>query len=253
MAKPVFVLLSFAAASLSAAAVVGKGRAFLGNGMQPAVVARTLSTVEDEWKAQAAVFAECNSTSGLPGSALVNCADAPSSFGKSCGTVVRAIVQGSGGDRAVAKEYMTDVCSQGIIKGWHQQQCHNLATAVQGSMSADKYSNRANFNTGKLCTSFWSRFLGEEQQRLAQEKAEREAAEKKAAEEEKAEREAAEKKAAEEAERKKQEEALREKQEAEAKAAEAKAKAAEAAARVAQKKAEAEAVAQAAKKKMEEA
>jgi len=250
------VVIALVGATSSSAAVLGNGKAFLGNGMQPEVVARTLSSVEDEWKAQAAVFAECDSTSG-GGSSIVNCADAPSSFGKSCATVVGAIIQGSGGDKDVAKEYMVDVCSQKAISGWHQAQCHALSLSVQGSMSADKYENRQHFNTGKLCTGFWSRFLSEEQKRMAQEKAEHEVAEKKEAEEQAA----AEKKAAEEAkieaERKKTEDAARAKKDAETKAAEeaaqSKAKVAEAAARSAQKKLEAEESAQAAKLKMEEA
>merc|ERR1719473_271866 len=117
MAGRLSLVLALAAA-LPASSVLtfgGHARSFLGNGMQPEVVARTLSHVEEEWKAQAAVFAECNSTSGLEGATIVNCNDAPASFGKSCGTVVSAIVQGSGGDRDVAKEYMVDVCSQRII------------------------------------------------------------------------------------------------------------------------------------------
>jgi len=250
------LVLALVGTQSSSAAVLG-GKAFLGNGMQPEVVARTLSNVEDEWKAQAAVFAECNSTSALPGSSIVNCADAPSSFGKSCSTVVGAIIQGSGGDRDVAKEYMADVCSQRSISGWHQQQCNALAVAVRGSMSADKYENRENFNSVKLCTGFWSHFLGDEQTRLAKEKVDHDAAEKLAAEEtEAAEKAAAEqrkKQAAEEAERKKTEEATRKKQEAEAQAAEAKEKAAEAAAKAAQKKLEAEESAKAAKLKKAEA
>jgi len=244
--------LALATSSPSAAAILGK-KAFLGNGMQPEVVARTLSNVEDEWKAQAAVFAECNLTSGLEGATIVNCADAPTSFGKSCGTVVNAIVQGSGGDKDVTKEYMADVCSQPAISGWHQQQCHALALAVRGAMSADTYQNRMNFNSGKLCTSFWSHFLSEEQAKMAKEKADREAAEKQAAEEAAEAAKKQEEELKKEAERKKEEEAARLKEEAEAKAAEAKAKAAEAAARAAQKKVEAEAVAKAAQEKQAEA
>jgi colicin import membrane protein len=221
--------------------------------MQPEVVARTLSNVEDEWKAQAAVFAECNGTSGLEGATIVNCADAPNSFDKSCGTVVSAIVSGAGGDRDVAKEYMADVCSQKIISGWHMQQCHALAVAVQGGMTADKYENRMSFNSAKLCSAFWSHFLADEQARMAKEQAEHEAAEKKAAEEADEKDRLYQEELKKEAERKKAEEAARQKQEAEAKAAEAKAKAAEAAARAAQKKVEAEEVAQVAKVKLAEA
>lgn len=252
MATRIFLALTLITCG-SAAAVFGQGKSFLGTSMQPEVVARTLSRVEDEWKAQAAVFAECSTTAGLPGASIVNCADAPSTFEKSCNTVVSAIIQGSGGDKDVTKEYMEDVCGQRSISGWHQQQCHTLAIAVRGAMSADKYQNRVSFNTGKLCNGFWTNFLKEEQDRAAQEKAEREAAEKKEAEEAAEKEKLHQEELKKQAERKKEEQAAREKQEAAAKEAEAKAKAAEAAARVAEKKAEAEATAQAAKQKKEEA
>lgn len=255
------VLLALLAVAPAAAVTRGglRGGSILGESMQPEVVARTLKGVEEEWKAQAALFAQCNSTS--EGGAIVDCQDAPKSFGKSCGIVVGAVVQGSNGDKKVAAEYMTNVCGQSAIQGWHQQQCKALALAINGAMTADTYQNRYNLNSMKLCSSFWSRFLKAEEARLAEEAAAREAAEKKAAEEEEAARKEAEKKAAEEAERKAKEEAARVKAEAERKQieeaarakAEAEAKAKEAAERLAQKKAEAAAVAEAAQKKLAEA
>jgi len=255
------VALTCSLVSVGSAAVIVKSQNFLGNGMQPEVVARTLSSVEEEWKAQASVFARCNGTSTEASSTLVNCEDAPNSFDKSCGTVVAAIIQGSGGDRDVAKEYMNDVCTQKSISGWHQQQCQALATAVQSFMTADRYENREHFNTAKLCKSFWVKFSEEEQERIKKEVAEREAAEKQAEEtasqEEKVHKEeekkeldaeqAAAKAAAEQEAERKQEEA---KKHAEL---EAKLKAAESEAKLAQKKAEAEAIAAAAETKKKEA
>jgi len=238
------------AAVLPSASVVTlggmRGRSFLGNGMQPEVVARTLSNVEEEWKAQAAVFAECNETGGADSSSLVNCQDAPASFGKSCSTVVTAIVQGSGGDRETAQEYMADVCSQPAISGWHQEECQALSLLVKGFMTADKYENRMNFKTQKVCEGFWSRVLDQEKARAAQEKAEREARLKKEAEEAAEQEKLRLEEAKKEEEKRRVEEAERQKEEARKQAEEA----AEAAA---QKKAEAEAVAEAAQQKMEEA
>jgi len=144
----------FALAAPVSAAILGQ-KAFLGNGMQPEVVARTLSNVEDEWKAQAAVFAECNSTSGLEGTTIVDCADAPTSFGKSCGTVVSAIIQGSGGDRDVAKEYMADVCAE--AKGAaEKEQCTEFSAGVEGFMTDDVEINRDELKFEKFCQTFWN-------------------------------------------------------------------------------------------------
>jgi len=237
------VCVALASTIVANAHVSMRSKVFLASDMQPEVVARTLAEVEDQWKAQAASFAECNATST---DASTECGSEPSSFQKSCATVVSAVVKSSSGERSVVKEYMGDVCGQNSLTGWHQERCNELATAVTDGMSDDNYENRENFNSASLCTSFWTRFAVEEKARVDQERAEREAAEKKAEEE----RLAAEKKAAEEAA---EEQKRREKEEAERKAAEAKAAAEEAAEELAAKKAEAEKQAEEAKHKMEEA
>lgn len=222
-----------------------RSQAFLATDMQPQIVAHTLLRVEDEWRSQAAAFAECNATL-TDSSDATDCNGAPSSFQKSCSTVVSAVVQASSGDRQVVSEYMSDICGEAELSGWHQERCGELASAVHESMLDDNYENRENFNAGSLCAKFWSRFAAEEKTRVDQERAERAAEEKKAEDE----RVAAEKKAAEEAA---EEEKKREKDEAEAKAAEAKRQAEEAAAALKAKKEEAEKQAEEAKKKMEEA
>jgi len=169
------------AASVSTAAALGAFRNgnFLSASMQPEVVARTLAHVEDEWKAQAAIFAECTSTED----SIVDCAETPESFGKSCATVVHAIVQGSGGDPDVTKEYMNDVCAQKIITDWHRTSCVALSSAVTAKMSASSYENRANYQASKVCEGFWSRFVGEQREAAARKKEEEKKAAETAAEE----------------------------------------------------------------------
>jgi len=260
MAHSFALVVVMALVAPASAAVVGHSlrsqRAFLSAGMQPEVVARTLTNVEQEWKAQAAVFVEC-SGAGEGGDGVVDCEDAPKSFARSCTTIVAAVVRGSGGDKDVVKEYMDDVCGQSSLSGWTKNGCVDLAAATEKTMTADVYENLHDFDSSQPCFALWSRFLETEKARAAKEKTEREEAEKKAAAE--AEKQAAEaaKKAKEEAEqaakaeaeRKKAEEAERKKKEAE----EAASRVAEAAKRLAEKKAEAEAVAKAAQEKMEEA
>jgi hypothetical protein len=229
------------------AAVVAKLRSqsFLGTDMQPEAVAHTLVQVEDEWRAQAASFAECNATLA-EGSDISECNSAPEAFQKSCATVVSAVVKASSGNRGNVKEYMGIVCGESELSGWHQERCGELAASVFDSMSDDNYENRENFNAASLCSGYWSKFAAEEKVRVDQERAEREAAEKKAEEE----RIEAEKKAAVEAA---EMEKRRAKEEAEMKAAEARKQAEDAAAELKAKKEEAERQAQEAKKKMEEA
>jgi len=222
--------------------------------MRPEVVAMTLARVEDEWKAEATDF----TTVCADKTDNKDCLTAPAAFTRSCATVVSAVVQGSGGDRKVAKEYMANVCGQKALAGWHKLRCTDLASAiVERAMTADNYANRETMNSGKLCTSFWSKFVDAERKREAAEAIERAAREKKEAEEAaiakaKAEADAkieAERKAKEEVERLQKEKEQKAKQAAE----EAKARAVEAAAKLAEKKAEAEKVAKAAQEKLEEA
>mmetsp|Transcript_126922 Transcript_126922/g.237285 ORF Transcript_126922/g.237285 Transcript_126922/m.237285 type:complete len:362 (+) Transcript_126922:65-1150(+) len=225
---------------------------FLASDLRPDLVARTLVDVVNEWKAQASTFMECNATdSGA------NCGNTPKAFQKSCGTVTMSIVTGSSGDRDVVKEYMADVCGQKVLDNYHHDRCNEIKDAIGKAMVDNSYENRENFNSQKLCSGFWSKFVETERVRFEKEAAERAEAEKKAAEE----RAAAQKKAEEEAKVKAEEEAKEAKQKAEEQAKEAAAKAAElakkqveeAAAKLAEKKAEAEEVARAAKQKMEEA
>merc|ERR1719345_238493 len=86
------VALTLVAGAAGDARGANRKKAFLSlaSDMQPEVVARTLSEVEDEWKSQAASFAECNSTE------TSECGGAPEQFSKSCSTVVSAVVQAPG-------------------------------------------------------------------------------------------------------------------------------------------------------------
>jgi len=237
-----FSLVSAVAAKSS---VFTKSKSFLASDLQPDVVAHTLLQVEDEWRAQAASFAECNLTLS-EGTDMSECGSATSAFQKSCSTVVEAVVKASSGDRSHVKEYMGVVCGENELSGWHQERCSELASSVFDAMSDDNYENRENFNVANLCTGFWSRFTVEEKARVDEERAEREAAEKKAEEE----RVEAEKKAAALAA---EEQKRREKEAAEERAQEAKRQAEEAAEALKAKKEEAERQAEEARHKMEEA
>jgi len=242
MSRPILALTLAAGVAGDARGANKRSKAFLSlaSDMQPEVVARTLSEVEDEWKSQAASFAECNSTTSS------ECGNAPEAFSKSCTTVVSAVVQASSGDRSSVKEYMNTVCGESELGGWHAERCTELASAVTESMLDDNYENRENFNSGSLCTSFWSKFVVEEKARVEKDRSEREAAEKQAA----AEAAEAAKKAADEAA---EAATQKEKADAEQKAADAKLAAEQAAKDLAEKKEEAEKQAEEAKKKMEEA
>jgi len=155
-------------------------------GMRPEVVALSLGKVEDEWKSQYHLYVECNQTASTEAEAR-HCLEAPRAFERSCGKIVTAMVEASGGDRESVHEYMADVCSEPQLQGWRQGRCEILAATVLASMSPDSYSNREMLNTRPLCVSFWSRFSAEEEEQLKLERVAVEARQKKEQEEREAE------------------------------------------------------------------
>jgi len=137
----------------------------LGGAMQPTVAARTLSKIESEWRSQALLFAECQADGHN------DCGRVQSSFQKSCGTVVTAVVAASSGDRDTVHEYMDVVCNEPELKDWKHERCQNFAKAISNSMTADNYENREHLNMQDLCLGFWARMSSEEGARAAQERA----------------------------------------------------------------------------------
>jgi len=150
-----------------------RSQGFLAVDMQPGIAARSLAKVEEEWQAQAALFAECAAAAkaGAPEDPLIDCAAAPKAFAKSCATTVKAIYQGSSGDRSVATEYMSDVCDQQALVGWHRDRCHGLADAIVSAMSEDSYYNREVLDGSKLCHNLWEHLAEDERRRVAAEEA----------------------------------------------------------------------------------
>jgi hypothetical protein len=160
MARVVILALSSPAAAVTAWSSIN-ARSFLSAEMQPEVVAKTLSRVQDEWRLQAQVFTQCELTES-PENAIKDCDDTPSEFVKSCSIVVDAVVKGSSGNPEVMKEYMGDVCSQTTMAAWHQTSCVALAKAIKLKMPDNSYSNRNSFPTGAVCDDFWLQFLAEQ-------------------------------------------------------------------------------------------
>jgi len=142
------------------------GRDFLSAGLHPEVVSNTLARVEDEWKSQAAAFAECKETQG----SNTACMKPQQDFSKSCITVVDAIVKGSSGDQNRARTYMDVVCGQRSLVGWHHERCVDLGRAIDSALQFNEFANRMNFKSAQLCSGFWSSFASAEQKRAKEER-----------------------------------------------------------------------------------
>lgn len=161
MVRAVLLALVASVANGAAWGTFRNDRAFLGTEMQPEVVARTLSHVEDEWKAQARAFIKCELSESNEAQ-IRDCDDTPSSFEKSCSTVVSAVVKGSSGNPKVLVEYMGDVCRQKTMASWHQTSCAALADSINMKLTASHYDNRINFQAKPVCDEFWAQFLVEQ-------------------------------------------------------------------------------------------
>eukprot|EP00927_Polykrikos_kofoidii_P009882 TRINITY_DN14149_c0_g1_i1.p1 TRINITY_DN14149_c0_g1~~TRINITY_DN14149_c0_g1_i1.p1 ORF type:complete len:273 (-),score=62.50 TRINITY_DN14149_c0_g1_i1:34-852(-) len=172
---------TFAFVGVAAVAVSSRSNSFRGTaarrglvGMRPEVVARAFVSVEDEWQAQASIFADCNNTTEAARDEMIDCHAAPAAFARSCGQIVHSTVSGSGGDHIVVREYLDDVCRQNVMNGWRAERCHGLADTIIGSMTADSFSNRMKFDSTSVCSRFWTQFLAGEQERVAQDQARQE-------------------------------------------------------------------------------
>lgn len=168
--KSVLAILLAALAVCPASSLRARGAN--GARLQPQVVAHTLFMMEDEWRNQAALFAECNATMG---SLAQPCSAASKAFEKSCTTVVKAVNQASSGDRTAVTEYMGDICGQAELEGWRKQRCQSLASTISGAMSADNYENREELDVHSVCQNYWSSFSAAERERMSKERAEAEA------------------------------------------------------------------------------
>jgi len=138
----------------------------LAGAMQPTVAARTLASVETEWRSQALQFVECKADAARSDCGLVQ-----SAFQKTCGKIVSAVVAASSGDRETVTEYMAVVCNEPQLNGWKHERCQSFAKAISNTMTADSYQNRVELKTGGLCLGFWLNMSSAEGARVAQEHA----------------------------------------------------------------------------------
>jgi hypothetical protein len=160
----------------------GSSDKFLGN-LQPEVAAHTLVEVEKEWQTQVAAFVACNASASAT---ATGCSGASLAFEKSCTEVVDVAVKVSKGDKAVVREYWSDVCGELSRDEPHKKQCELLASMIDAKMSPYAPENREVFNTAEVCNLFWKDLSGSENQRAQQELATRRVEEKAAAEKAKA-------------------------------------------------------------------
>jgi DNA repair exonuclease SbcCD ATPase subunit len=143
--------------------------------MQPEVVAKLLSQVEQKWE-EMAVADLRNKTEA--GASLV-------SMTESCGKVTKAIVKGSDGDKDRVAEYLVDVCKS--ASGETVPMCKSFSSVLDTHLSHDVYSNREELDAAGFCTDFYNGAVKEHAKKQA---AALDAAEKADAEKAKAEAEA---------------------------------------------------------------
>lgn len=112
-----------------------------------------------------------------------HCAKSKESFLHSCSSVMGAVVRASSGQRAVVKEYMTDVCTESVLQGDLKEGCLGFASVLDDSMTDDSYSNREQFNLAEPCANLWQLIAASKTKRMAQENEDSAAEEKRLAQE----------------------------------------------------------------------
>lgn len=146
-----------------------RGKAFLKmkNLLQPELAAKSLVAMEDEWQAEAGIFAECEAHGETE--ARTECVEAAKHFKGSCDKVVVAVLQGSSGERDSVKQYMDEVCNQDVMQDWHKERCVSLATDVNSLMTADSFENRNAMQTADFCSKMWENIVNGERERASKE------------------------------------------------------------------------------------
>lgn len=166
--------------------------------MQPEVVAKLLSQVEQKWEEMAVADLRNKTEAGA----------SLASMTESCGKVTKAIVKGSDGDKDRVAEYLVDVCKSANVET--SPMCKSFASVLDSHLSHDVYSNREELDAAGFCADFYNGAVKDHAKKQAEalDAADKAAAEKAKAEAEtraKAEAEAAKAKAAAAAEARKAE------------------------------------------------
>jgi len=143
--------------------------------MQPEVVAKLLSQVEQKWEEMAVVDLRSKTDAGA----------SLASMKESCSKVTSAIVKGSDGDKDRIALYLEDVCKSASSES--EPMCKNFASVLGNHLSHDVYSNREELDVGGFCADFYNGAVKDHAKKKA---ADLDAVDKAAAERAKAEAEA---------------------------------------------------------------
>jgi len=136
-------LLAFLAAPCAALVLqTSELRSFGSAVLRPQATAQLMAHIEDTWKVEADTYTK----------------EAQDAFGKSCKTVATAVVVSSQGDHDRVQEYMGQVCHEGVLNAWHSEWCEKFKAALGKHMKFNNYANRAQFDSTKFCSEFWTSF-----------------------------------------------------------------------------------------------
>lgn len=152
----------------------------------PQGVAGVMNQVEHRWLdfALQTSALDCEATHNA-----INCttnqtkAYAFGNFTDSCHTVAKAIVKTTAGDRSRVQQYMSNVCSQDILKGKPEELCLDFSQYLVKEMSEYQHDNlEGSMDLVSVCTDFFNsgylgRYAEQERKSRADEQAAREAEE----------------------------------------------------------------------------
>lgn len=152
---------------LAAQAISNNGKNFLASALQPDIAAKSLVAMEDEWQAEAGIYADCQARGTTE--ATKECVEAGKHFKSSCNKVVVSILQGSSGRKDAVNQFMDEVCNQDVMQDWHKDRCLGFAGQVSSLMSADSYENRNALQTTDFCSKMWEGIVSSEKERAQKE------------------------------------------------------------------------------------
>lgn len=148
-----FALLLVALAPTATALLRGTGQMvdlnlnLMLSDMHPDAVGRLLSQVGKRWEEERVSALRNQTTESV----------ALSEMTKSCEKVVKAIVDGSDGDKDRVVEYMDDVCqSSSKAAADEREKCEKFSAGIDKFLSDDAELNRNGLKFAKFCEDYWT-------------------------------------------------------------------------------------------------
>lgn len=105
-------------------------RALDTNNVQPALVAKKLVNIEDDWRAQVELSIKCSAKT-VKEDVKARCVKLSSLFNQACSAIAKSFVHLNGNNNTRFEDFMKDVCTnEALSDAWKRETCNGFAASV---------------------------------------------------------------------------------------------------------------------------